>query len=117
MKRNFAFKAYAVVVAAGFLFIALWCVRYPFADIPLRASPIQFDITAGSSLRSATHQMVQAGALPSAVPFEILTRLFGDPRNIKAGNYEIERGISPLDLMRKLTRGGAAALSITLVEG
>ena len=51
---------------------------------------MQFGISAGSSLRNATQQMVQAGVLPSAVPFEVLSRLLGDPRNIKAGNYEIE---------------------------
>jgi UPF0755 protein len=55
--------------------------------------------------------------LGSALPFEVLTRLFGDPKNIKAGNYEVEAGITPLDLMKKLTRGDYTALGITLVEG
>ncbi|HYC45355.1 MAG TPA: endolytic transglycosylase MltG [Burkholderiales bacterium] len=110
-------KAAAVAVAGIALLVIAWCVRYPFADLPLASSPVQFSIAAGSSLRSATHQMVQAGVLRSALPFEILTRLFGDPRNIKAGNYEIERGVTPRELMAKLTRGDSTALAITLVEG
>jgi UPF0755 protein len=94
-----------------------WCVRYPLHDLPLKNSPVQFSISPGSSLRSAAQQMVDAGVLKSRLPFEILTRLFGDARNIKAGNYEVEKGLTPLELMVKLTRGNAAALSITFVEG
>jgi UPF0755 protein len=74
-------------------------------------------VNAGSTLRGASQQMVQAGVLESALPFEILTRLFGDPRNIKAGNYEVEKGLTPLELMEKLTRGNNSALAITFVEG
>jgi len=107
------------MLALGVLAVlaAAYCVRYPLADLPLKTSPVQFSVSPGSSLRSASQQMVEAGVLRSALPFEILTRLFGDPRNIKAGNYEVERGVSPLDLINKLTRGNSAALSITFVEG
>ena len=55
--------------------------------------------------------------LKSAVSFELLARLFGDPKNIKAGNYEVEKGLTPLLLMEKLTRGNYTALAITFVEG
>ncbi len=99
------------------LLAAGWCVRYPLHDLPLPSSPMQFSIITGSSLRSASHQMVEAGVLHHALPFEILTRLFADPRNIKAGNYGIERGISPLGLIETITRGSHAALAITFVEG
>jgi UPF0755 protein len=101
----------ALLVAGG------WCVRYPFHHVPLKDSPMQFSISAGSTLRSASEQMVQAGVLRAALPFEVLTRLFGNPRNIKAGSYEIEDDITPLKLMRKLTRGDYTALAITFVEG
>src|SRR5687768_16584387 len=99
------------------LLIATWCVRYPFAELPLGASPVTFSISTGSSLRGAARQMVEAGVLRSVLPFEVLTRFFGDPRNIKAGNYEVEKGTTPLELMQRLTRGNYTALSITFVEG
>lgn len=105
---------------AAFLALLLvggWWVRYALHELPLRTSPAQFSISAGSSLRSASHQMVEAGVLRSALPFEILTRLFGEPTNIKAGNYEVERGITPLELIDTLTRGSYTALAITFVEG
>jgi UPF0755 protein len=92
----------------------LW---YPFHSLPLKDPAVQFGISTGSSLRGATRQMVEAGVLQAALPFEMLTRVLGDPKNIKAGNYEIERGITPLELMRKITRGDSMALAITFVEG
>src|SRR5215213_1022778 len=110
-------KRAAVLVAAVLFLGALWCARYPRAELPLRSSPVSFSINPGSTLRGASQQMVQAGVLESALPFEILTRLLGDPRNIKAGNYEVEKGLSPLELMEKLTRGNNSALAITFVEG
>jgi UPF0755 protein len=94
--------------------VTLW---YPLHSLPLKSPTVQFGISAGSSLRSATQQMAQAGVLPAALPFEIMTRVVGNPKNIKAGHYEIERGITPLHLMRKITRGDYTALAITFVEG
>jgi len=110
-------KAAALALGVLIVVAVAWCVRYPLHDLELRTSPLQFSISSGSSLRSASQQMVEAGVLKSGVPFEILTRLFGNPRNIKAGNYEVEKGLTPLELINKLTRGNAAALAITLVEG
>jgi UPF0755 protein len=110
-------KALAVVVGLVAIVIAAWCVRYPMHELPLRDSPLQFSISAGSSLRSASQQMADAGVIKSPVAFEILARLFGDSKNIKPGHYEVERGLTPLDLIAKITRGNPAALAITFVEG
>ncbi|MGZ8210506.1 MAG: endolytic transglycosylase MltG [Burkholderiales bacterium] len=106
-------KGAAIVLAL----VALWCIYYPMHKLPLRTSPVQFEIMPGSSLRSATQQMVQAGVLRWALPFEVLARVLGNPKNIKAGNYEIERGVTPYQLMEKITRGDYTALAITIVEG
>lgn len=111
LKRLLLAGALVILLLAG------WCVRYSLHDLPIKSSPVQFGISAGSSLRSASQQMVEAGVLPAALPFEVLTRMLGDPRNIKAGNYEVERGITPLELMHKITRGDYTALAITFVEG
>ena len=70
--------------------VAAWCVYYPMHELKLKSSPLQFSISAGSSLRGAAQQMVEAGVLDSALAFELLTRVFGNPKNIKAGNYEVD---------------------------
>ena len=112
-----ALKRTILAVLIPLLAIAAWCVYYPFGPLSLKSSPVSFTINTGSSLRSVSQQMVQAGVLDAALPFEVLTRLLGDPKNVKAGNYEIESGVTPLELMEKLTRGDYNALAITFVEG
>jgi UPF0755 protein len=105
--------------AGGLVVLAVvgWCVYYPMHELALPKSPLQFSISAGSSLRGATQQMVDAGVIRDALAFEVLGRIFGDPRNIKAGNYEVEQGTTPLDLIDKISRGKNSALAITFVEG
>ncbi|MDB5865358.1 MAG: aminodeoxychorismate lyase [Betaproteobacteria bacterium] len=109
---------YVVLLISLIAFVAAaWCIRYPMHELPLKSTPMQFSISAGSSLRSASMQMVEAGVIRSAFSFEVLTRIFGDPKNVKAGNYEVEKGITPLELIDKITRGRNSALAITFVEG
>jgi len=115
--RKWMKRLTVLILAIPVLAVGAWCAYYPFASIPLKSSPMSFTINTGSSLRTASQQMVEAGVLAHALPFEVLTRLLGDPKNIKAGNYEVEAGVTPLDLMNKLTRGDYTAVAITFVEG
>jgi UPF0755 protein len=115
MRRRLKYVVLLISLIA--LVAAAWCIRYPMHELPLKSTPMQFSISAGSSLRSASMQMVEAGVIRSAFSFEVLTRIFGDPKNVKAGNYEVEKGITPLELIDKITRGRNSALAITFVEG
>ena len=112
-----ALRIFAAALGLMVLAVIGVCLYYPSHEMPLPRSPLQFSISSGSSLRAATQQMVDAGVIRDALPFEVLTRIFGDPRNIKAGNYEVEQGITPLELIEKISRGRNSALAITFVEG
>ena len=46
-----------------------------------------------------------------------LARLRGVDRAIKAGNYEIERGVTLPGLLDQLTQGDVTQTSLTIVEG
>jgi len=98
------------LMAAGVTLYALIATQAP-------QLPLSFSLKAGSSLRTATQQLAQSGAIGNALPFEILARLLGESTNIKAGNYEIDGPISPLDLLRKITRGEYSQDAITFIEG
>jgi UPF0755 protein len=78
---------------------------------------LQFSLKAGSSLKSAAQQMANAGVLDAPTRFVVLARLMGEAGNIKAGNYEVEKPITPLKLLRKITEGDYTQDVITLVEG
>jgi hypothetical protein len=49
--------------------------------------------------------------------FEILARVMGKVRNIKAGSYEIAQPLTPIQLLDKLTRGDVTQAEVRLIEG
>jgi UPF0755 protein len=61
--------------------------------------------------------MANAGVLAEPTPFVLLARLLGQASKIKAGNYEVESHITPLELLRKITEGDYTQDVVTLVEG
>ncbi len=94
-----------------------WLAYYANSALKPVQTPLQFSLSAGSSLRSAAQQMTAAGMLDEPGPFIVLARLLGKAGNIKAGNYEVEGRITPLGLLRKITEGDYTQDVITFVEG
>jgi UPF0755 protein len=90
---------------------------YAFSPVTLRTDPADFSINPGSSLRSATRQIVESGAELNAWQFILLGRLLGKAGTIKAGSYEVGRGITPLALLNKLTAGEVTQTEVVFIEG
>jgi len=88
-----------------------------YSPVRLRTDPADFSIKPGSSLRSATRQMVESGVELSAWQFNLLGRMLGKAGTIKAGSYEVGRGITPLALLDKLTAGEVTQAEVVLIEG
>lgn len=106
-----------LLAAAGAFSAAAWLFIYAHLDYTPAQVPLQFDLRAGSSLKSATQRMAAAGALNDPAQFVLLARLLGAASKVKAGNYEINAPISPLSLLRKITEGDYTQSAITFVEG
>jgi UPF0755 protein len=83
----------------------------------LRTDPADFSIKPGSSLRSATRQIIEAGVDLSAWQFNLLGRLLGQAAAIKAGSYEVRNAITPLALLNKLTAGDITQVEVVFIEG
>jgi UPF0755 protein len=100
----------ALLAIAGFAWFAL-------RPVTLRTDPADFSIKPGSSLKSATRQIVESGVELSAWQFNLLGRLSGKAGTIKAGSYEVGRGITPLALLDKLTAGEVTQAEVIFIEG
>ena len=85
--------------------------------LELRASPVDFRILGGSSLRSAIGQIREAGVAVQPSLLLLLARLQGAETDIKAGSYSVNQGITATELLDKLVRGKFSQGEITLVEG
>ncbi len=90
---------------------------YAFSPLKLRSDPADFSIKPGSSLKSATRQMVESGVVLNAWQFNLLGRMLGKAATIKAGSYEVGGGITPLTLLDKLTAGEVTQAEVVFIEG
>ena len=90
---------------------------YALSPVKLRTDPADFSIKAGSSLRSATRQMIESGIELDAWAFNLLGRVLGKASTIKAGSYQVGSGITPLALLEKLSAGEVTQVEIVFIEG
>ena len=90
---------------------------YATQPLTLPTLPFEFSLKQGVSLKGAAHQLQQEGALPNDRMFVLLARLLGKSAQIKAGNYELETAITPLELLNILTKGKVAQSELSIIEG
>lgn len=101
----------SLLVAAAGLFWA----RQPI--IAAQHPPIAFAIAPGSSVKSSTQQIADAGVPVNPTLLGLLARLTGDSARLKAGHYEIKPGTTPLALVEQLVRGEFAQETVAIIEG
>lgn len=79
--------------------------------------PAEVEIPRGAGLRTAIEQLERGGVAVRGAEFEVLARLLGRERAIKAGNYQFSQPLTPIDLLNKLTRGDVMQAEVRLIEG
>ena len=92
----------------------LW---FALSPIELASPTVEFSIRPGSTLRGATRQIVEAGVPIPDWKFNLLARAYGAGASLKAGSYQLSAGVTPMLLIRKVTRGEYAQTEILFVEG
>ena len=90
---------------------------WAFQPILAEGKPVEFAIKPGSNARGAAQQISEAGASVDPNLFMVLVRVTGQAGKIKAGQYELKPGTTPLRLIDKLVRGEYAQESVTIIEG
>lgn len=90
---------------------------YAYTPLVLPATPFEFDLKQGRSLKASARDMQQAGLLNQDWPFVWLARLLGKSTQIKAGNYMLKYPVTPLELLDKITKGEYSQRQITVIEG
>ena len=108
-----------LVFAAGLTMLGFggWFFWMALSPIALPSETVDFSIRPGSSLRSATRQLVDAGLPLAEWQFVLLARMNGASGQVKAGSYEVREGVNPLLLVRKIVRGEYAQGEIAFPEG
>jgi UPF0755 protein len=111
LARVFFAAFFAALAAAGY---GAWYVMTPLAVTSL---PVEIDIPPGTGFRATVDLLERSGIAIHRREFELLARALGRVRNLKAGSYEIDEPVTPLELLDKLTRGDVTQAEVRLIEG
>lgn len=112
-------KAVRFFIAVVLAVVALVASGLAWLQLPLKleATLVDVHINAGSSARDVAHQVAEAGVDVSEDLLYAWFRLSGKSRQIRAGSYELNAGITPRGLLDKFVRGDQALRSIAIIEG
>lgn len=85
--------------------------------LSLASDSVELSVEQGNSPRDIATAWVQGGVQTSAVLLYEWFRWSGDARRIRAGSYEISRGVTPRELLNKMVRGDESLATVRLIEG
>jgi len=107
----FLLGALAVLLVGG---AALWWVYQP---LKIPGTAVDLSIEPGTLPRGVADAVAKAGVDVNPTLLYGWFRLSGQARDIKAGSYELEAGLTPHRLLAKLARGDQSLQAVTFVEG
>jgi UPF0755 protein len=100
--------------AAAAVGVGWWWLQQP---LPLAAASVEVSIEPGTPARRIAEAWVAAGVQTSPLWLHGWFRLSGQARQIRAGSYEVEPGITPRQLLDKMVRGDEVLQSVRFIEG
>lgn len=110
--KTLFFLALILTIGSG-----AWVVWYANQTLPVGVFPKTFSITSGTSLDRLAVQLKAAGIVDSTWSFRILGRVLGKSTALKAGEYEIRRPMTPVELLEKIERGDVTKAAVQFIEG
>lgn len=115
MKRCFVQIGLLLLVLACGLCAVAW--RHAHRAIALNAPVVEFTVHRGLGMRQAASEIVRAGVATDPRLLTWLAQLSGKANRIKAGSYEVHQGVTPWQLILKLSDGDVSQGSLALIEG
>jgi UPF0755 protein len=102
------------LVTGGIAFWIYKSVRQPHTH---GKSNQYIQIPKGSTPNEIISKLSAEGVLASELPTQIYLRAFGDASKLKAGEYQFESPISPLQVLQELEKGEERLAKLTIPEG
>lgn len=104
----------ALLGGLGLAAAGWWWLNQP---LKLPANTVELSIEPRTLPRAVAQQVHDAGVAVDPRLLYAWFRVSGQANRIRAGSYELERGITPQRLLEKLARGEESLRAVTLVEG
>jgi UPF0755 protein len=104
-----------LLLLAAIAAVSVW--RWYEHALPMEAERVEVRIAPGSSARAIARQLRAAGVLVNEEMFIAAARATEATKSLRAGRYEIVRGMTVHSLVDKLRRGEVLREKLTIVEG
>jgi UPF0755 protein len=102
-----------VIITVAFLGLQL----YGVPDKVSFSEPIEVEVPRGASLSLISDLFVDAGLVDSKWKLKTAARITRLDRRLRAGRYTFKKPLSPVDIVKRLTVGGAFDVTVTFPEG
>lgn len=99
------------------LILGAWLAYYATSSLKLQPDSQEISIQPKSGLKGIANQLVAQGVLIEPWRFIILAKLLNKEKNLQAGNYTLNRNVTPYQLLLSLNHGKATQGSATFIEG
>jgi UPF0755 protein len=87
-------------------------------DQPLQlAAPVRFKVAPGASFARVAAELAAQGVIAHPKPWVVYARIRRLAPAVKAGEYEIQPGTTPRELLTKMVNGQVLLHSFTIVDG
>jgi UPF0755 protein len=106
-----------VAVVAGAAAAAAIAWRTLNAPLPIPSEGVLIEIESGMSLRRIAADLGGRGLLPQPWLLVAYARTTGEATRVRAGEYQLSQGLTPLTLLAKLVSGQVYLHQLTIVEG
>ncbi|MES2636536.1 MAG: endolytic transglycosylase MltG [Pseudomonadota bacterium] len=110
-------KLILVISLATSILSAAWLLHYAKSSLKLIPQAQEINIKPKSGLKSIANQLVEQKVLPSALPFIVLAKVLRKEPYLQAGDYTLNKNITPYQLLLSLNHGKTTQGSITFIEG
>ncbi len=97
--------------------LAFQLLRFQHGAIPLASGPAVFLIRSGSNIKSISQELARQKIIDDPWLFILLAKLRGVETRVRAGEYQLEPGLTADELLGKFIQGNAIQYKLTIIEG
>ena len=115
IKRLFVWSILAAILVVAILVYQL--LRFQHGSIALPQQPTVFLIRSGSNIKSIAQDLSMQKIINDPWLFILLAKVKGVETRVRAGEYQIEAGMTADELLEKFIQGSAIQYSFTVIEG
>ena len=110
-------KTWLLLACVVLIGLGAWLAYYAVTPLKLAPSSQEIVIQPKSGLKSIANQLVAQGVIQEPWRFIVLAKLLNKESTLQAGNYTLNKNVSPYQLLLSLNNGKATQGSITFIEG